>query len=207
MFVSGSKSTVRSEVWQDNFVAILPQIQVCLQAAFRHLRPEAREDAVADGVIHCLLSYVRLYDRRCVESVTPASLAWYAALQVRSGRQCGCRLNSKEPLAKYARFKNGFTVMSLSSRDQLDGAWLSDAVDSRRSSVADQVAIKLDLGTWLSTLCKRTRVIATDLAMGYSTSEVARKHQLTPGRISQLRQIFKSSWQKFQGETGYVAGH
>ena len=42
--------------------------------------------------------------------------------------------------------------------------WIDDMVDSRHSSVADQVAIKLDFATWIGRMCRRTRSIALDLA-------------------------------------------
>ena len=35
--------------WQSSFVAMLPEIQQRLRRAFRHLDPEAREDAIEEG--------------------------------------------------------------------------------------------------------------------------------------------------------------
>ena len=40
--------------WQSNFVAMLPEIQQRLRRAFRQLDPEAREDAIEEGVVHSL---------------------------------------------------------------------------------------------------------------------------------------------------------
>ena len=37
-----------------------------------------------------------------------------------------------------------------------------------------------------------------DLAFGCSTSEVAKKHGLTAGRMSQLRRSLEESWAAFQ---------
>ena len=42
--------------------------------------------------------------------------------------------------------------------------------------------------------------IARDLAYGFSTSEVAEKHGVTAGRISQLRRTLEESWAAFQQE-------
>jgi hypothetical protein len=44
------------------------------------------------------------------------------------------------------------------------------------------------------------RQIAKDLAVGCSTSEVARKHGVTASRISQLRRSLEASWMQFQNE-------
>jgi hypothetical protein len=93
----------------------------------------------------------------------------------------------------------------LCHRDAGDDEWIHDAIDDRRISIADQVALKLDLGAWLRSLCRKTRSVAKDLARGCSTSEVGRKYRLSPGRISQIRRELKSSWQRFQEEPALVA--
>ena len=42
--------------------------------------------------------------------------------------------------------------------------------------------------------------MARDLAYGCSTSEVAQKHGVTAGRVSQLRRELYEGWQVYQGE-------
>ena len=59
-------------------------------------------------------------------------------------------------------------------------------VEDKRATVADQVAAKMDVGAWFATLTKRMKEIAKDLAFGCSTSEVAEKHGVSAGRISQI---------------------
>ena len=73
-------------------------------------------------------------------------------------------------------------------------------VEDKRAPVPDQVAAKMDVGAWFATLTKRMKEIAKDLAFGFSTSEVAAKHGVTAGRISQLRRLLEESWLMFQGE-------
>jgi DNA-binding NarL/FixJ family response regulator len=58
----------------------------------------------------------------------------------------------------------------------------------------------LDFRAWFATLTKRMKEIARDLAFGFSTSEVAAKHGVTAGRISQMRRMLEESWLIFQGE-------
>jgi hypothetical protein len=69
----------------------------------------------------------------------------------------------------------------------------------------DQVCFRIDFPNWLHSLARRDRKLALALAMGYSTSEVAKRFSLSPGRISQLRREFFASWGAFQGE-GSVGG-
>jgi hypothetical protein len=180
--------------WQSRFVTMLPEIQQRLQRAFRHLDPESREDAIAEGVIHSLLSYVRLVEQCRADSISPSSLAWYAALAVKRGRPAGNRMNGKEPLSRYAQIGNGIQV------EQRHGKWMDLLVEDKRASIPDQVAAKLDVGAWFATLSRRMKQIARDLAHGCSTSEVAAKHGVTPGRISQLRRSLEASWAAFQQE-------
>lgn len=180
--------------WQAQFVAMLPEIERRLQRAFRQLDPESREDAIAESVIHSLLSYVRLVDQCRADSISPSNLAWYAALAVKRGRPACSHMNGKEPLSRYAQVGNGIQF------EQRHGNWMDLLVEDTRASVPDQVAAKLDVGAWFATLPRRMKQIARDLAYGSSTSEVAEKHGVTPGRISQLRRTLEASWTAFQQE-------
>jgi hypothetical protein len=186
--------------WATGFLAMLPEIESRLRYSFRDLSPELRDDSTEDGIVHCLLSYVRLFEQERVDRVTPASLTRFATLHLRSGRHAGCRLNSKDPLSRYSQYRTGIKVVQLSVSEPGDDVWINDMVDSRQAPVAEQVAIKLDFVAWLGSLCRRTRNIAADLAQGFSTSEVSQKYGVTSSRIAQMRRELKVSWQKFQGE-------
>ena len=179
---------------------MLPEIQQRLRHAFRHLDAEAAEDATEEGVVNCLLSYARLHQRGRANSVTAANLALFAVKQVQSGRSAGCRLNSMEPLAVYAQRRRGIRVEQLNVDDLCDRNWIDSLAHDLRSSVVDQVAARLDVAAWFATLSRRTRQIAKDLAYGCSTSEVAKKHGVTAGRVSQLRRELYDAWRVFQGE-------
>ena len=57
---------------------MLPEIERLLRTSFRNLASDARADACEEGVVHCLLSYVRLFEQGRAEVATPSSLAWFA---------------------------------------------------------------------------------------------------------------------------------
>jgi hypothetical protein len=103
-------------------------------------------------------------------------------------------MNGKEPLSRYAQISNEIQI------EHQPGNWIDAIVQDRRAPVADQVAVKIDVGAWFATLTKRMKEIAKDLAFGCSTSEVAKKYGVTPGRVSQLRRVLEESWAAFQGE-------
>jgi hypothetical protein len=183
--------------WQSAFVSMLPEIQQKLRLAFCRLDGEAREDAIEEGIVHSLLAYVRLHDQGRAEVATPSSLAWYSSRHVRRGRPAGGRMNGKEPLSRYAQLGNGIQV-------EPHGKWIDMIVLDNRAAVVDQVAAKIDVAAWFATLTKRMKEIAKDLAFGCSTSEVAKKHGVTAGRISQMRRMLEESWAVFQGEAAAV---
>lgn len=59
---------------------------------------------------------------------------------------------------------------------------------------------EVDFTAWLQTLPRRFRQIAKTLAVGETTSNVARKFRMSPGRVSQVRRELKQSWEAFRGE-------
>jgi hypothetical protein len=173
---------------------MIPELEQKLRLAFCRLDPEACEDAIEEGVVHSLLAYVRLVEQGRAGVATVSSLAWYSSRQVKRGRPTAGRMNGKEPLSRYGQISNDIDV------DRQSGHWIDTLVEDKRAAVADQVAAKMDFGAWFATLPNRMKQVATDLAFGCSTSEVAKRHGVTAGRISQLRRALEESWVEFQSE-------
>jgi hypothetical protein len=186
--------------WRSNFVTMLPEIEQKLRLAFCRLDPEAREDAIEEGVVHSLLAHVRLHEQGRAEVATPSSLAWYSSRQVKRGRPAAGRMSGTDPLSRYAQIGNGIQT------ERQPSSWIDALVEDKRAPVPDLVAAKMDVGAWFATLTKRMKEIAKDLAFGCSTSEVAKKHGVTSGRISQLRRTLEASWFKFQQEVTPAIG-
>jgi hypothetical protein len=187
-----NKPEANESDWRSAFLKILPEIQRRLRLAFRNLGPEAREEAIEEGIVHCLLSYARLSGQGKAPSVTPSSLAWYSSRHVKRGRPAVGRMNGKNPLSRYAQLRNRIQLKHVHER------WMGMMVEDKRAPVFDQVAAKIDIGAWFATLSRRTKQIAKDLALGDSTCEAARKHGVTAARISQLRRSLEESWAAFQ---------
>ncbi len=180
--------------WQAEFVALLPEINRWLRLAFRQLGPEAREDAIEEGIVHSLLSYSRLHAQGRAAQATASSLAWYAARAVKRGRPAVGRMNGKDVSSRYAQVGRGIRF------ERQNGEWIDKLVQDKRAAIPDIVAAKLDVRAWFATLTKKMKQIASDLALGCSTSEVAAKYGVTAGRISQLRRALEASWRAYQPE-------
>jgi len=183
------------------FAGLLPEILRRLRRAFRYRDAGSREEAIAEGVAFCCLSYKRLYQRGRSDTVTAANLVWYAIKRVRCGRSVGCRLNSRETLAWYVQRRRGFRIERLPLKGGYHKGWIDAIAQDRRSTILDLVAARLDVAAWLTTLSRRSQQIASALAHGGTTSEVAHQHGVTAGRISQLRLELAESWRKFQHES------
>ena len=96
--------------WQSNFLAMLPQLQHQAQVAFRGVRPELKEELVAEVTANACVAYARLVERGKGHLAYATPLATYAIRQVPSGRRVGSRLNGRDIAfgqASEARYRIG----------------------------------------------------------------------------------------------------
>jgi hypothetical protein len=68
--------------------------------------------------------------------------------------------------------------------------------DNTQSAVIDQVIFRCDFRAWRKSRSERDRQIIDDLIFGERALDVASKHGLTSGRISQLRREFQQDWER-----------
>lgn len=190
----------RADFWHKGFLLILPAIRSYVRRAFAALPAEQRDEFVQEATVNALVAYRRLVERGKVELAYATPLARYAVAQTRAGRTIGNSLNSYEPLSHYAARKHGFIVVPLEGRHDADCEWQDVLVEDKRSGPAEVAATRLDFAAWLKTLPRRTRRIASTLALGETTQAAARQFGVSRGRISQIRLELQRSWHAFQGE-------
>ncbi len=183
--------------WQADFQQILPKVHSQAIYAFRQLSEEAREEAVQESVCCACLTYARLHGRGDVTAIKPCSLARYAILRCRGGREVGQRRNSQDALSTYARRRRAVCVESLHLRDPESDCWSEILVEDGTITPADLAASRIDYPAFLATLDPRRRQIAEMLASGESTFDVAQTFSVSPARISQLRNEFRAAWDRF----------
>ena len=187
-------------MWHAGFLAMLPRIQQSARFAFRHLRPEARQEAVQEVLANAWRAYARLAELDKVNLAYPTVLARYAITQVNEGRQVGNRRNIAEVLSPRAQRRRGFAVQRLTRFGAEEGGWKELIVEDRHATPADVVRVRIDFAAWLKTLSRRMRRIAELLAEGHRAVDVARRFQVSRARISQVQRELKYSWQAFIGE-------
>jgi hypothetical protein len=187
---------------QAAFLALLPRIELHAQVSFRHVRcPGKRADALAETVAVAWKWFRRDVERGKDVTAFVSALATYAARHVRSGRRVWGKARSGDVLSPQCRQRRSFTVSPLPVASTLNGNAFDEALqDNTQSPVPEQAAFRLDFPAWLARRCERDRRLVEDLMAGERTLDAARKHGLTPGRVSQLRRALHDDWRAFCGD-------
>ncbi|MCH7687263.1 MAG: hypothetical protein IH899_11375 [Planctomycetes bacterium] len=89
--------------WHEKFLQMLPVIQQSASIAFRHLKAEAREEAIQDVTANALVAFVRLVELGKADLAFPTVLARYGVSQFHSGRRVGTRLNVRDVMSPFAQ--------------------------------------------------------------------------------------------------------
>ena len=188
--------------WHEPFLKMLPAIERHARIAFIHLDLEARADMVEEVVANAYVAYHRLValDKADLAYATP--LAQYAVRQVKAGRRVGGKLNIHDVTSPHCRMNKDVRIESLDQCSRDTEEWKEIVVEDRHAGPAAIAATKIDFAAWLNLLRPRERRIANGLATGETTADVAKRFEVSHGRISQIRRELKRSWGAFQGEPG-----
>ncbi len=184
----------------EQFLLMLPLIHEQARHAFRTERPERREELIAEVTANCWVAFVRLLDRGLHDIIYASPLVRFAIKQVRDGRRVGAKLNVLDVSSRYCQRAKGFTLERLDVLNDSEDQWREIVIEDKRAGPAETAAARIDIGDWFASLSRKKRRIAKTLAAGETTKKAARKHRVSPGRISQVRRELMDNWQAFQGE-------
>ena len=136
MIVIAKQNRSRKSVpaWNKLFLAMLPTIITHARISFRHFRPEAREEAVAECVANAFVAFARLVQLGKIELAYPSVLARYAAAQVNDGRKVGGHLNIRDVMSSYCQQRKNVTVERIDHFDEEENAWQEAVVEDNRST-------------------------------------------------------------------------
>lgn len=186
--------------WNKAFLAVMPAIKAHAKIAFRHLGPEAREEAVQEVLCNACCAFARLAQRGKADLGYPSVLARYGVAQFNAGRKVGCHLNVNDVASEYCQRRKNVMVERLDAYDAEEDAWQEVIVEDKHAGPADVATTRIDFATWLELLPKRQRKIATFLASSETTTAAAKRFGVSNGRISQIRQQLHLAWNQFQGD-------
>jgi hypothetical protein len=198
--IQSHQSEPAEPIWHGRFMDMMPTICRQAQIAFRSVRTELRAELVQEVVANCVAAYALLVRHGKEDVAYPSALARYAVAHVRAGRLVGNRRNSRDVMSQYAQHRKRFVVERLDSFNVEENCWQEIVVEDQRATPAEIAACRIDFAEWIRRLPCRQRRIAMTLATGVTTTAAARKFAVSPARISQIRQLLKESWERFQGE-------
>ena len=182
--------------------SVLPKVLSHGRVYFRHLRSaELKEEYVAEMVALTWKWHRRLAERGKDSTRFPTALATFAARAVRNGRRLAGMDRARDVLSPLAQQRKGFAVGKLPDCSTLDGSPLHEALHDNTKSPPDQQAMfRIDFPSWRASRNDRDRRVLDDLMLGERTLDVAGKHGLSPGRVSQLRREFLRDWHRYCDE-------
>jgi len=185
---------------QEQFLEMLPLIRSRAGRAFRKLDPESREDLIEEVVANAYCRLVRLVRHGKASLAYATPLADFAIRQVIAGRRVGSKSSVLDLTSPFGRSSRGIHFERLDEQGALRSALLED----RRSGPAEIAAARIDIADWFHKMPDNRRRIAQALAIGETTSVVARQFGLSSARVSQIRGMLKASWERFH-ERGSAA--
>jgi hypothetical protein len=182
--------------------SVLPKVLSHGRVFFRHLRsPELKEEYIAEMVALTWRWHLRLAERGKDAARFPTALATFAARAVRSGRNLAGMDRARDVLSPLARQRHDFAVARLPADSSLSGNAFDEALrDNTQTPPDEQCAFRIDFPAWRASRTERDRRVLDDLMLGGRTLEVAARHGLSPGRVSQLRREFLLDWRHFCGD-------
>ena len=186
--------------WHREFLAMLPQIVTHAKVALRHLKPEARAEAVQEVVCNALQAFARLVQLKKTDIAYPTALARFGVRQTLDGRKVGGHLNVKDVSSAYCQRLKGIVLDRLDKFDSATDEWEEIVVEDRHAGPADIARVRLDFASFLASLPIRLRRIAKFLAKGETTTAASKKFGVSPGRISQIRVELKNAYTRHVGD-------
>ena len=200
-------SPVESHQCHDDFLPLRTKVERHAKFVCRHLPAADRDDFVSESVASAFQSFLRLKVRgKSPERDFPRRMAHWAALVVMDGRH----LSGTDVLSPRAQRRHGFRVESLNvspderkpGPNELGHAdSIGDTLrDNTRTLPSEQAIFRIDFQNWLKTWGPKDRALIDDLAIGERTSNVASKHRISAGRVSQKRRRFRQDWERYCDE-------
>lgn len=176
--------------------AVLPRIQRHAKVQFSYLHGEARDDAIAKAVGLAWKYYAAEIDKGKNPDDYISSIATFAVKHVRAGRDVTGQEKAKDVMSKRAQRSKGFSVQSIPDHD--DPKEENEAVEALRTwreTPPDEAAqFNHDFPMLIEELPEKQAAVVLDAAAGSTTTELAQAHNISMGRVSQIRSEARKKW-------------
>lgn len=178
---------------QHEFAAFLPELSSRLSYRFRRRNPEAREDAVAEGIGAAWQMFRSA--RLSGKTVTTGNIAFFAGRSVDAGRKvAGTSITDVLSEGTLARRRMPEHV-SLDALDDTCSAFCVVFGDRRwRWPVVDYVGPSMDWSQFEGRCSRRDRRIIRMRRAGWRQTQIASKLGISPPAVSQRLRNLLSRW-------------
>jgi DNA-directed RNA polymerase specialized sigma24 family protein len=188
---------------ETKFLKHLPRIRNHATYALRHVaNRDDRDDMVCEALALAWKHFTELSTRGKRPETFVTTLALRCTQAVRAGRRLAGPIDGAEVLSRVAQVRHGFSVERLKDRVLTRDVVGEDAVSEAlavdpKARVPEQAAFRIDFPAWRSRFGRRHRAVLDALACGDRPGEVAKRHRVSPARVSQIREMFREDWRDF----------
>jgi hypothetical protein len=152
---------------------------------FADYKPESKDEAVANSLFLTWHHFHKLITAGRGDDALLTSTFYFSCRQTRSGRMMRSVKGSK---SRELFGRAGEVIVT--------GINL-DAFISKRNTVFDAVAFRLDTSAWLDSLTEKQRQRAVELSEGHATNELARRWNVSSAAVSLYRRQLNESYMRF----------
>ncbi len=177
---------------QKEFVSLLPQLGGRLARRFCYLGPEARADAVGEGIALAWETFLSARSRN--KAVTASNLAFFAGRSVVAGRKLA-GATSMDALSDTSVSRERIGTHVSLDEEPLGGGFYDRFCDKRsRWPVINYIAVRLDLKAFQTRCSRRDRRIMKMMAAGHAQTEIARYLKISPPAVNQRLRSLHDRW-------------
>jgi hypothetical protein len=168
--------------------ARFPELQSKARAYFADCKPEAKDESVANSLFLTWHHFVALVKSGKADDQLLTSTFYFSCRQTRSGRVMRAKKHDRSRELWDHAHKTGQAIVT-----GID----FDTYVSKRDTVPDIVAFRIDTQAWLDSLTEIQRQRALDLAEGHATNELAKRWNVSAPAVSNVRRQLNESYERF----------
>ena len=190
MIVSIQNPTVQSSAQSvaPTFESMLPVLTIRFRKAALSIKSyEERTDAVAEMIGMAFNLYASLIKRGRTD-IYSTPIGEFVVKGYFSGRRVA-GMSATDVTSPRCRFLGRSTM----ANEGVNGKYICRKT-FKPSTIG---AFNIDFAAWKETLDDRTQNLLSDILMGETTSFLARRYNISPARISQIRRELVESWKSF----------
>jgi len=181
------------------FLELMPLITRIAKGAFQNYSYDRRADAIQSVLVSAFINIKQLAADGRLEDAYATPLARFGIYSYRVGRPAGIKSDALDVFGERCRYLGRSKIKHYGIATEVTDSFESTATATdARYPVHKTVQIRIDFfQTWYRNQSPKDQKIIYDLAMGETTTDLAKKYKVTLGAVSQWRRKFANSWYEF----------